>query len=75
MSSFGFRVGDWVKISGGSMLATSRPDLAHKVGSVKELVVDGTSLERITVDYDGSVEFVAIYAGVFDRHRAKLEVV
>jgi hypothetical protein len=45
------------------------------VGNVTELVLDGTSLERITVAYDGSVEFVGMYAGVFDQHPRHPELV
>lgn len=62
-----FKVGDRVRLTKGTMLWTSRPDLKEKSGEVTALVDDGTKLERITVAFDGAVEFEGIYAGVFDR--------
>lgn len=49
------------------MLWTPREDLGERFGNVTAVVFDGTSLERITVAYDGAVEFTGIYAGIFDR--------
>lgn len=49
------------------MLWTARTELRGKTGDVTDVVFDGTSLERITVSYDGVVEFTGMYAGLFDR--------
>jgi len=62
-----FQVGDRVKLSPDTMLWTARTELRELTGDVIDLVFDGTSLERITVAYDGVREFTGMYAGLFDR--------
>ena len=62
-----FQVGDHVRLTRDTMLWTAREDLRGKSGDVTAIVFDGTSLERITVAYDGVIEFKGIYAGIFDR--------
>ena len=60
-----FSLGDKVRIVKGTILSATRHDLEGRVGEVTAIVRDGTTLERITVAYDGTIEFTGIYAGMF----------
>jgi hypothetical protein len=62
-----FKIGDRVRLAKGTMLCSSRDELNGALGTVTDLVDDGTRLERITVAYDGGIELRGIYAGIFDR--------
>lgn len=60
-----FNVGDKVQIIKGTLLWGANQDLKDKVGVVTDLVDDGTSITRITVEYDGIERFTGIAADQF----------